>query len=102
MNNIHPVSTLTDATQHTAGKRFFCKLDCSQASHCLQMADQRSIEMLAFNFARRTFAYKRLAEGFSRALSAYSELHEGIPRQSYRYQSGSMCSICGSHRHCRQ
>ena len=36
------------------------------------MADQRSIEMLAFNFASRTFDYKRLAQGLSRALSAFS------------------------------
>ena len=36
------------------------------------MADQRSIEMLAFNFASRTFAYKRIAQGLSRALSAFS------------------------------
>ena len=72
INNNHPVSTLTDAAQHMAGKRLFCKLDCSQAYHCLQMADQRSIEMLAFNFASRTFAYRRLARGLSRALSAFS------------------------------
>ena len=38
-NNIHPVSTLSDAAQHLAGKSLFCKLDCSQAYHCLQMAD---------------------------------------------------------------
>ena len=55
-NNNHPVSTLSDAAQHLAGKSLFCKLDCSQAYHCLQMADQRSVEMLAFNFASRTFA----------------------------------------------
>ena len=36
------------------------------------MADQRSMEMLAFNFASRTFTYKRLAQGLSRALSAFS------------------------------
>ena len=36
------------------------------------MADQRSIEMLAFNFASRTFAYRRLAQGLSRALLAFS------------------------------
>ena len=72
INNNHPVSTLTDAAQHMAGKKLFCKLDCSQAYHCLQMADQRSIEMLAFNFASRTFAYRRLAQGLSRALSAFS------------------------------
>ena len=66
------MSTLTDAAQHMAGKKLFCKLDSSQAYHCLQMADQRSFEMLAFNFASRTFAYRRLAQGLSRALSAFS------------------------------
>ena len=30
-NNIHPVSTLSDAAQHVAGKSLFCRLDCSQA-----------------------------------------------------------------------
>ena len=72
INNDHPVSTLVDAAQHLAGKKLFCKLDCSQAYHCLPMADQRSIEMLAFNFASRTFAYRRLAQGLSWALSAFS------------------------------
>ena len=37
INNNHPVSTLSDAAQHLAGKKLFCKLDCSQAYHCLQM-----------------------------------------------------------------
>ena len=50
-----------------AGKKLFCKLDCSQAYRCLQLADQRSIEMLALNFACR-----RLAQGLSRALSVFS------------------------------
>ena len=59
-DNNHPVSTLSDAAQHLAGKSLFCKLDCSQAYHCLQMADQRSVEMLAFNFASKIFAYKDL------------------------------------------
>ena len=71
-NNIHPVSTLSDAAQHLAGESILCKLDCSQAYHCLQMADQRSVEMLAFNFASRTFAYKSLAQGLSRSVSAFS------------------------------
>ena len=53
-------------------EKILCKSDCSQAYHCLQMADQRSIEALAFNFASCTFAYKRLAQGLSRALSAFS------------------------------
>ena len=72
INNNHPVSTLTDAAQHMAGKNLFCKIDCSQAYHCLQMADQQSIELLAFNFASKTFAYRRLAQGLSRSLSAFS------------------------------
>ena len=72
INNNHPVNTLSNAAQHLARKKLFCKLGCSQAYHCLQMADQRSFEMLAFNFASRTFAYKRLAQGLSRALSAFS------------------------------
>ena len=71
-NNNHPASTLSDAAQHLAGKSLFCKLDCSQAYHCLQMADQRSVEMLAFNFASRTFALKRLAQVLSRSVSAFS------------------------------
>ena len=71
-NNKQPVSTLSDAAQHLAGKSLFCKLDCSQAYHCLQMADQRSVEKLPFNFASRSFAYKRLAQGLSRSVSAFS------------------------------
>ena len=69
-NNNHPVGILSDAVQHLAGKSLFCKLDCSQADHCLQMADQRSVEMLAFSFAGRTFAYRRLAQCLSRSVFA--------------------------------
>ena len=36
------------------------------------MADQRSIEMLTFNFASRTFAYRHLAQGLGRVLSPFS------------------------------
>ena len=71
-NNNHLVRTLTDAAQHTAGKNFFCNFNWSQAYHRLQMADQQSIEPLAFKFASRTFAYRRLAQGLSRSLSAFS------------------------------
>ena len=66
INNNHPVSTLSDAAQHLTGKKLFCKLDCSQAYHCLQMADQRSVDLPAFNFA------SCLAQGLIRALSAFS------------------------------
>ena len=71
-NNINPVSALSDAAKHLAGKSLLCNLDCSQAYHCLQMADQRSVEMLAFIFSSRTFAYKILAQGLGRSVSAFS------------------------------
>ena len=71
-NNNHPVSTLSDAAQRLSGKSLFCKRDCSQSYHCLQIADKRSVEILAFNFASRTFAYRRLAQGRSRSVSAFS------------------------------
>ena len=61
----HPASTLPDAAQQRAGKSLFCKLDCSQVYHCLEMADQRSLEILALNFPSKNFASKRLAQGLS-------------------------------------
>ena len=36
------------------------------------MADQQSIELLAYNFTSRKSAYRRLAQGLSRFLSAFS------------------------------
>ena len=36
------------------------------------MADRRSIELLAFIFASRTRAFRRLAQGLSRSLSSFS------------------------------
>ena len=64
-----PVSTLSDAAQQLTGKSLFCKLDCSHVYHCLQTADQWSVQMLAF---KHYFAYKRLARGVSRSVSAFS------------------------------
>ena len=72
INNNHPISTLSDTTKNLAGKKLFCKLDCSQAYHCLQMAVQWSVELLGINFASRTFAYCMLVQGLSSSLSAFS------------------------------
>ena len=73
-------STLSDADQHLAGKIVFCKLDSFQAYQSFQMTEQRSKELLAFNFASTTIAHRRLAPDLSRALSAFSSL-VGIPKQ---------------------
>ena len=68
----HPVTTMADAAQHMASKRYFCKLDCSLTYHCLQMADELSAQLLASNFGIRTFAFLRLAQGLNRSLSAFN------------------------------
>ena len=52
------VSTFSDAAQLLAGMSPFCKTDRFNAYHRLQMADQRSVELLALNFASIIFAYK--------------------------------------------
>ena len=66
-----PISTLADAGNHLAGKTLFAKLDCRQAYHCIPMADELSIQLLAFNFGARTYAFSRLAQGLSRAPTAF-------------------------------
>ena len=63
---------MTDAVNHFAGKKFFYKLDCSQAYHCVSMADDLSVELLAFNFSSRTYAYKRLAQGLNKSVTGFS------------------------------
>ena len=50
-DNSFPISNTTDAVHHFAGKTIFTKLDCSQANHCVQLADPLSVQLLSFNFA---------------------------------------------------
>ena len=78
INNSHPFSTLSDAAHHLAGKKLFCKLDCSQAYHCQQLVDQRSVELLAFYFASRTFAFRRLAPRTQQGPVSFFELHARV------------------------
>ena len=63
---------MTDTTNHFAGKNLFCKLDCSQAYHCVQMADDFSVQLLAFNFASRPFAFICLAQGLNKSVTGFS------------------------------
>ena len=67
-----PISSIADVGHHLAGKKLFTKLDCSQAFHVVQMADLESIQLLAFNFEGRTYAYQRLAQGLSRSVTSFS------------------------------
>ena len=66
------MTTIADAAKHMAGKKYFCKLDCSQTYYCLHMADEQSIQLVAFNFGNRTFAYLRSVPGLNRSLSAFN------------------------------
>ena len=60
-------------TQHnTWQENLVGKLDCSQAYHCLQIAEQHSVKMLAFIDACGFFADKRYAQGLSRSVSDFS------------------------------
>ena len=63
---------MTDATNHFAGKNLFCKLIYSQEYHCVQMADDFSVQLLAFNFAWRTFAYNCLTQGLNKSVTGFS------------------------------
>ena len=68
-----PISDLSDAVNHFAGKNFilFCKLDCSQGYQYVQIADDLLIQLLAFSFASRTYAYKCLAQGLSKCVTCF-------------------------------
>ena len=71
-NNNFPIATLADAGTHLAGKKLFCKMDGSHGYFSVPMADEQSVQLLAFNFASRTYAFQRLAQGLSRSASAFS------------------------------
>ena len=49
LNSDFSISSLTDATNLFAGKGLFSKLNCSQIYHCVQLADDRSVQPLASN-----------------------------------------------------
>ena len=68
LNSNFPSSNMTDATNLFAAKKLFCKLDCSQTYHCVQMADDLSVQILAFNFASRKFAYNCLAQSLNKSV----------------------------------
>ena len=71
-HNNFSISNMTNAVHHFAGKTLFTKLDCSQAIHCVQIADTLSVQLLSFNFASRTYAYTRLAEGLNKSVTGFS------------------------------
>ena len=67
-------SNVTNATNHFAGKSLFCKQDCSQAYHCVQMTGDFSVQLLPFDFASRTIAYNCLAQDLNKSLTGISSI----------------------------
>ena len=57
------VSTLSGAAQHLAGKSLICKLDCSQACHCLQMADRTIRANACIQFYQQYFCLQKTRTG---------------------------------------
>ena len=53
----HSVSTVTDDAQKLAWKTLFRKHDCFPAYHCLDVANQRSLEILALVVQKRVSVY---------------------------------------------
>ena len=76
VNTNFPISNISDAKKYFAGKKLFTKLDRSQAYHCVQMADDVSVQLLLElcfeNFASRTYAYKCLAQGLNKSVTGFS------------------------------
>ena len=63
---------MSDAINYFTGKKLFTKLDCSQAYYCVQMADDVSVQLLAFNFTSRTYAYQCLAQGLNKSVIGFT------------------------------
>ena len=72
MNTNFPIADMSDAKIYFARKMLLTKLGCSQACHCVQMVDGVSVQLLASNFASRTYAYKCLAQGLNKEVKRFS------------------------------
>ena len=74
MNTKFLISTITDKRNHFAVTGLYCKLDCSQACHCVHSADDLLVEFLTFIFASRTFAYNCSAQRLNKSGTGFSSL----------------------------
>ena len=72
VNTNIPISNMRDAKNYFAMKKFFTNLDCSQLYHCVQMADDITVQLLAFNFASKTYANKCLAQELNKSKTGFS------------------------------
>ena len=69
-SNDFPITTLADAS--FGRKTTFCLTWLQPSIFCSSLADAQSVQLLAFNFFSRTFAFTRLAQGLSRFVSVFT------------------------------
>ena len=62
-HNNFTIATLTDAGTHFVDDKLFCKKHGSHGYFSVSVADEQSVQLIAFNFATRTYAFQRLAQG---------------------------------------
>ena len=72
VNTNFPTSNMSNAINYFVGKKLFTKLDCSQAYYCVQMEDDISVQLLAFCFASRTYAYICIAQRLNKSVTGFS------------------------------
>ena len=100
-----PLACMADAMAHIVGKTLFSLFDASQAYFSVQLADALSVQLLSFNFASRTFAFRRLAQGLNRSVSAFSSimmhyLQENIARDECNtFVDDIICGTKGFEKH---
>ena len=80
---------MADASNHFAWKILFTKVDWSQAHYFVQMADDISTQMFAFNFNSRTYAYKCLAPGLSKSVTGFRSF---IRHYLYLHLAADLCT----------
>ena len=91
LNSRFSISNMTDATNHFAAKSLFCEVGCSQSYHCVQMADDLSVQLLAVNFASRTFAYNCLAKGLNKSVTWFSSF---VKHYLEPCLAANVCPLC--------
>ena len=71
------ISSMTGSTNHFSGKTLFRILDFSQAYHCVQSADNLSVQLFALKIALRIFSINCLAQG---SIKSATEMSSTVKR----------------------
>ena len=64
-----------------ANKVYFSKLDCSQAYHVIQMADERSVQLLAFNVRIKEICISTIGTRTEQISNSIQQFYAKISRE---------------------